>query len=509
MILSSILAAMVIAPQNHDMSGLRVQGMPPNTIFKDVGTCDLTITSNNELAKTLTRQGFALIHCFWWNEALRSFQDAVKADPNLGIAQAGLAIAMSQPRSTSPRYKEMAGKIAARAADLTVGASPIEVAVIKAVQKATDGGGKADDWRTAFLEVIDAFPNAIEPKLIFVNMLFQFGDRYELENPRGVLAITEDALKLDAKSAGALHYHVHICEAKDPRRALDSAKKLTRIAVDSPHMVHMPGHIFYALGDYAEANAAFYEADNKTMAYARTVGRPPGQAVWDFSHNRDYWRASLVESGLDSELMTKIGGKDAELELAMRRGDNATIAKVAEEKGFFWRTRVFARGMLALEKGDTTGAQAEIDELKLGVKSDAPSIARMYVLLLEGHIAHEHTRYEEMNEKFKACITEMERMRYEEPPAVLRLPHEDIAKIWISMGQLDDAEKAIQGAEKMRPNNLYLAVIRGDLLIERFQFDAAEREYDKVIKSRADRLSVPVLQAQEGKKRLQEKKKAP
>jgi len=49
-------------------------------------------------------------------------------------------------------------------------------------------------------------------------------------------------------------------EAEHPERALESAKKLGNLAPGSGHMVHMPRHIFYRLGDYERAREVFLES---------------------------------------------------------------------------------------------------------------------------------------------------------------------------------------------------------------------------------------------------------
>ena len=69
--------------------------------------------------------------------------------------------------------------------------------------------------------------------------------------------------------SAANHYWIHAIEPSNhPERALQSAALLASLAPTSGHMVHMPGHIYYRVGDYAEAEhwfAASTAADERYM----------------------------------------------------------------------------------------------------------------------------------------------------------------------------------------------------------------------------------------------------
>ena len=85
-----------------------VVAYPSGTIIAGVGTSDIPVTTKNEKCKTLVKQGFALIHCFWFNEAVRSFRDATKADPGCAIAWCGLNVAENMPWNKRAEYTQEA-----------------------------------------------------------------------------------------------------------------------------------------------------------------------------------------------------------------------------------------------------------------------------------------------------------------------------------------------------------------------------------------------------------------
>ncbi len=76
-------------------------------------------------------------------------------------------------------------------------------------------------------------------------------------------------LKDAPNDSAANHYWIHAMEPSNhPERAIPSAALLASLAPTSGHMVHMPGHIYYRVGDYASADRWFTastEADERYM----------------------------------------------------------------------------------------------------------------------------------------------------------------------------------------------------------------------------------------------------
>ena len=72
-----------------------------------------------------------------------------------------------------------------------------------------------------------------------------------------------------------------------PERAIPSAALLASLAPTSGHMVHMPGHIYYRVGDYASADhwfAASTEADERYMREQHVSVDDD----WNYVHNMMY-----------------------------------------------------------------------------------------------------------------------------------------------------------------------------------------------------------------------------
>jgi tetratricopeptide (TPR) repeat protein len=114
---------------------------------------------------------------------------------------------------------------------------------------------------------------------------------------RDALTTLEAVLKDDPENSAANHYYIHAMEGTDhPEKALHSADSLGRLAPASGHMVHMPGHIYYRVGDYERAAQAFGAAVAVDEAYMREQHIEPDNN-WNYVHNLMYAIANLLEQG--------------------------------------------------------------------------------------------------------------------------------------------------------------------------------------------------------------------
>src|SRR5205814_5000436 len=73
-----------------------------------------------------------------------------------------------------------------------------------------------------------------------------------------------------------------------------------KLAPASGHMVHMPGHIFYRLGEYERARQIFLASlrvDQDYMAKQHV----PVREDWNYGHNLSYLIADCAEEGRYTE----------------------------------------------------------------------------------------------------------------------------------------------------------------------------------------------------------------
>jgi tetratricopeptide (TPR) repeat protein len=160
-------------------------------------------------------------------------------------------------------------------------------------------------------------------------------------------------------------------------------------------MVHMPGHIFYRVGDYADAEHWFAQSQSVDEKYMRDQ-HVDADDDWNYIHNLMYEVANLMEEGKLEEARS-LSGKtssgrgefvatlythsprdgmarlDNQLPVALRTGDWAGVLRMVdasrpdarlENLNFLaGQLRDYAGGMQAAEKGDAAAAQAASDRL--------------------------------------------------------------------------------------------------------------------------------------------------
>jgi hypothetical protein len=195
--------------------------------------------------------------------------------------------------------------------------------------------------------------------------------------------------------SAANHYWIHAIEpGNHPENALKSAALLASLAPNSGHMVHMPGHIYYRVGDYVQAERWFAASTQADERYMREQHVSPDDD-WNYIHNLMYGIANLMEQGkleqanalsdhaaagrgkLSDTLyiwstrdqMARINNR---LPIALRLGDwDAVLTmtgqvklegeKTANLRSLAGELTYYAKGMRALEQDDVAAAQTASD----------------------------------------------------------------------------------------------------------------------------------------------------
>jgi tetratricopeptide (TPR) repeat protein len=96
---------------------------------------------------------------------------------------------------------------------------------------------------------------------------------------------------------GANHLYIHAVEASpDPRRAEAAADRLRGLMPGAGHMVHMPSHIYYRIGRYADAAEVNVQAIAADRAYFSKSRPSPIYRMMYYPHNLDFvWHAVALE----------------------------------------------------------------------------------------------------------------------------------------------------------------------------------------------------------------------
>jgi hypothetical protein len=265
--------------------------LPPPEKLTGIGNAHITITATPE-AQMWFDQGLNLLHDFWDYESVRAFAQGVRVDPNCAMCYWGIYNAEAFAHSN----KYYAKQALAKAVSLKKKLSEAERLYIEAAERSEKGNSKKEV--KAYRKLVRKYPNDLQARIFLANTV---DDGYNDDGSPNTgmkekLALLQGVLKEDPENSAANHYWIHAVENKHPEQALQSAEILGRLAPTSGHMAHMPGHIFYRVGEYARAQQSFAASTRADERYMQSQ-KVSVDDNWNYVHNLMYAIANLLEAG--------------------------------------------------------------------------------------------------------------------------------------------------------------------------------------------------------------------
>ncbi len=255
---------------NHHggMASQNYPDLPPPPLMKGIGNASMKITTNSAEAQAYFDQGLRLLHDFWDFESYRAFKEAARLDPSAAMAYWGEFEALKM----RGRVKDDTRAALDKAKSLMDGASDHERYYIRAAEHEIDQDKPGEDaaYQHEMEALINRYPDDQDAQaLLALNVMNGFDSDGD---PRpGELysqALLRNLLAAHPESAAANHYWIHAVEdSSRPELALHSADVLASMAPNSGHMVHMPGHIYWRIGDYERARESFLASMHVDEAY--------------------------------------------------------------------------------------------------------------------------------------------------------------------------------------------------------------------------------------------------
>jgi tetratricopeptide (TPR) repeat protein len=393
------------APQaTHNMADMETLPPPeqlPVPIKMDgIGNSHIAIKASPE-AQAWFDQGLSLLHDFWYYESQKAFEQAIRVDPGCAMCWWGLAQAEGFRNSDTQVYGKKALLEAAR---LKSKAGPADKLYIEAAL--AESVAKEDDSKAAvpiYRKLVKKFPRDTQARIYLAESL---GDGYDdagepKAGQRESISILEGVLKDAPHDSAANHYWIHAIEpGNHPERAINSAALLASLAPTSGHMVHMPGHIYYRVGNYPEAERWFTASMLADEKYMREQHVGPDDD-WNYAHNMMYAIANLMEqgrlkdaNGLSDHLSAARGRLSSSLYIwsardqmarlsyrlpvALRIGDwdavltmlgqaNVDAGQAVNLHALTAELTDYAQGMKALENDDVAAAEAASERMDAGL----------------------------------------------------------------------------------------------------------------------------------------------
>jgi len=326
------LAACAIAPLQPDLSA-KAPGL------EGFGHTDTPVTTRSDLARQRYRAGVLQAYAFNEKEAVRQFKAALAADPTCALCAWGVAwqlgpninapqrgdltearqyidYAVRQAQNSSARERALIDAMAARydvAARAGAAFAPSEADVCRGARASKD----ADPLDTAYAErlhaLVTAYPDDADILSLWSEaaMIAIKDDWYDKATGKALPRIAEMVDRLEAllkakpEHIGLNHYLIHAADdASNAARAAAAADRLAALAPASPHLVHMPAHIYVRMGRYDDAAA------RNESAMAAEDALDAAQKAQGFALSKDWrghnthflWYAALMQGRGDAAL---------------------------------------------------------------------------------------------------------------------------------------------------------------------------------------------------------------
>lgn len=478
-----------------------IHNLPPPIFLEGIGESKLEINTDSDKTQRYFNQGLSLLHCFWDFEAYRAFKEAVRHDSTAIMPFWGLYSAIGSTEGNEFKTdREFALQMLKLLKDK---ATPQEQLYVEALleRESVKPDAKAAYQRKMEL-LVHRYPDDIEAKL-FLALSKMSGYNVDLTPREGQLyseMLLKDVLKTHPDNAAAHHYWIHLKENCCPEDAIKSAEKLRLLAPGAGHMVHMPGHVYFKLGEYERAHQAFKEALVVDSLYMANQDIPEVDN-WNYIHNLNYFLSNSAESGryetalyyaeklqkmpVSLERANKYEGRffyqgiiiPAKMELCFGFYDKAVDRLLAiPDKGYYSKKALafrdgllhFASGMKAMKEGDHKSAQIYSEKLDAllwrntrqweqenvipGRRLNDLNVAS---LELQGLIKNAKGQYDEAITILKSAVVKEKELGYSEPPSYARPVLISLGKVYLDANDFENAEKAFHELLDKRPNSVH------------------------------------------------------
>lgn len=476
----ALVAACQIAYPQHDhdsTSSLPNYIKTPIALFpKALGNFTHPISSSNREAQDYFNQGFQLMYAFDKVDAIRSFREAEKRDPDCAICYWGEAWSWGSFLNGHMQDNEGPFAFAAiQKARQLAGehANAEERALIEAmsVRYGQDGREQITAYADAMRKVHERFQNDVDAGTLYGEALFLLEPRrgwrdIHSPNVQRIVGVLESVLAIDSLHLGACHLYIHLTEATtEPAKAEACADSIGNAVPGASHINHMPSHTWNRLGrwgDSVRANIQAWHSDQKAA-----IGE--GFAIYP-SHNlhmllyaasMDGQGAIAMQAAKDYDKMAgdhiypiltliRFGRFDEVLEIPEPAKERTAAA--------IWE---FGQGYAHLRKGDKEAARAHLHRL-LDAAATATGMIRFNSArnalgtlggILEGEIYRADGDLSKAITAFQHAIAQEDAMSYDEPE-----PLPFAARHWLGAALLEakdyaNAERVYREELKNHPHN--------------------------------------------------------
>jgi len=238
-----------------------------------LGVVNITVTGK-EKALPYFEKGLLLLHSFEYSDARESFIKAQEIDPEMAMAYWGEAMTYNHSLWSEQDYEDAVSVLQKLDAVNLDNISELEKDFIESsrlLYKAQTPKVERDKIYSEYMKKLyEKYQDNHEVAAFYaLSLLGSVPEgRDEIIYGQGA-KIAQSILDKNPNHPGALHYLIHSYD--DPghaQLALSAANSYSKVAPDASHALHMPSHIYSALGMWDEvvsSNIASYQASLNRM----------------------------------------------------------------------------------------------------------------------------------------------------------------------------------------------------------------------------------------------------
>jgi tetratricopeptide (TPR) repeat protein len=473
----------------------------PAKRYEGVDVCHQAITTTSPEAQAWFDQGLTLMYGFNHGEAIRSFAEAARLDPDCTMAWWGLAHASGtdlNDNSMTEDDQRRAYDASIKAVRTSGNKTPVEAALAYAISTRFSWPPPPDrrvldeDYAAAMGEIYTRFRRHPDIATLYAEslMLLQPWDYWTADaQPKGritdAIEALEIALSVQPDHAGAAHYLIHALEAGDPERAEAAADQLAGRVPGAGHLLHMPSHIYVHVGRYPDSSDVNERAVAADLAYYETAG-DPGFYMLYYAHNVHMLAFSAMMEGREQvaveaaeQLVRDIPDSFIREQTALMDGLMATPLHVAIRFGR-WEAILeepkpptyrklslaqwhYARGVAFSATGRTEEARKELaafesvaptvpEDWRAG-SNPASMVTDLAHYMLRGELLWREGKTEEAFEIMREGIALEDSMVYDEPPGWMQPVRHAYGALLMADNRPREAEEVYRLDLERNPDN--------------------------------------------------------